>query len=78
MNENAYTVQELLRFKEKKKRQGLNLQILQSTKSRDLFCQSTELVPKDVKKTQEKDKTGSKPDRNGKRVEAGKSLKQLQ
>nr|GEY47100.1 hypothetical protein [Tanacetum cinerariifolium] len=31
-----------------------------------------------VKETQEKDKIGSKPDKNEKRVEAGKSLKQLQ
>nr|GEX22125.1 hypothetical protein [Tanacetum cinerariifolium] len=31
-----------------------------------------------VKENQEKDKIGSKPDKNGKRVEAGKSLKQLQ
>nr|GEV35970.1 hypothetical protein [Tanacetum cinerariifolium] len=31
-----------------------------------------------VKDKQEKDKIGSKPDKNGKRVEAGKSLKQLQ
>nr|GFA72099.1 hypothetical protein [Tanacetum cinerariifolium] len=31
-----------------------------------------------VKENQEKDKIGSKPDKNGKRVEARKSLKQLQ
>nr|GFA45535.1 hypothetical protein [Tanacetum cinerariifolium] len=31
-----------------------------------------------VKEYQEKDKTGTKPDKNGKRGEAGKSLKQLQ
>nr|GFD00479.1 hypothetical protein [Tanacetum cinerariifolium] len=31
-----------------------------------------------VKENQEKDKFGSKPDKNEKRVEAGKSLKQLQ
>nr|GFA78502.1 hypothetical protein [Tanacetum cinerariifolium] len=31
-----------------------------------------------VKENQEKDKIKSKPDKNGKRVEAGKSLKQLQ
>nr|GFA15787.1 hypothetical protein [Tanacetum cinerariifolium] len=31
-----------------------------------------------VKENQEKDKIGSKPDKNRKRVEAGKSLKQLQ
>nr|GEY14206.1 hypothetical protein [Tanacetum cinerariifolium] len=31
-----------------------------------------------VKEKQEKDKIGSKPDKNGKNVEAGKSLKQLQ
>nr|GEY14589.1 hypothetical protein [Tanacetum cinerariifolium] len=31
-----------------------------------------------VKENQEKDKIGSKPDKNGKRVESGKSLKQLQ
>nr|GEX46644.1 hypothetical protein [Tanacetum cinerariifolium] len=31
-----------------------------------------------VKEKQEKDKIGSKPDKNGRRVEAGKSLKQLQ
>nr|GEX77347.1 hypothetical protein [Tanacetum cinerariifolium] len=31
-----------------------------------------------VKDKQEKDKIGSKPDKNGKRVEAEKSLKQLQ
>nr|GEW97837.1 putative ribonuclease H-like domain-containing protein [Tanacetum cinerariifolium] len=31
-----------------------------------------------VKENQEKDKIGSKPDKNGKRVEAGKSLKQMQ
>nr|GEV97903.1 hypothetical protein [Tanacetum cinerariifolium] len=31
-----------------------------------------------VKENQEKDKIGSKPDKNGKRGEAGKSLKQLQ
>nr|GEZ72116.1 hypothetical protein [Tanacetum cinerariifolium] len=31
-----------------------------------------------LKKAQEKDKIGSKPDKNGKRGEAGKSLKQLQ
>nr|GFB07594.1 hypothetical protein [Tanacetum cinerariifolium] len=31
-----------------------------------------------VKENQEKDKIGSKPNKNGKRVEAGKSLKQLQ
>nr|GEV81097.1 hypothetical protein [Tanacetum cinerariifolium] len=30
------------------------------------------------KKNQEKDKIGSKPDKNGKRIKAGKSLKQLQ
>nr|GEZ52545.1 hypothetical protein [Tanacetum cinerariifolium] len=41
------------------------------------------LIPKTqgaklVKEKQEKDKIGSKPDKNGKRVEAGKSLKQLQ
>nr|GFA04589.1 hypothetical protein [Tanacetum cinerariifolium] len=34
--------------------------------------------PLDVKENQEKDKIGSKPDKNEKRVEAGKSLKQLQ
>nr|GEW36937.1 hypothetical protein [Tanacetum cinerariifolium] len=33
---------------------------------------------KDVKENQEKDKIGSKPDKNGKRVEAKESLKQLQ
>nr|GFB79692.1 hypothetical protein [Tanacetum cinerariifolium] len=33
---------------------------------------------KQVKENQEKDKIGSKPDKNRKRVEAGKSLKQLQ
>nr|GEZ63393.1 hypothetical protein [Tanacetum cinerariifolium] len=32
----------------------------------------------EVKENQEKDKIGSKPDKNGKRVEAEKSLKQLQ
>nr|GFA78351.1 hypothetical protein [Tanacetum cinerariifolium] len=32
----------------------------------------------DVKENQEKNKIGSKSDKNGKRVEAGKSLKQLQ
>nr|GEV47404.1 hypothetical protein [Tanacetum cinerariifolium] len=31
-----------------------------------------------VKEKQEKDKIGSKPDKNGKRVKAGKNLKQLQ
>nr|GEW55354.1 reverse transcriptase domain-containing protein [Tanacetum cinerariifolium] len=31
-----------------------------------------------VKENQEKDKIGSKPDKNGKRVKSGKSLKQLQ
>nr|GFA67703.1 hypothetical protein [Tanacetum cinerariifolium] len=31
-----------------------------------------------VKENQEKDKIGSKPDKNGKHGEAGKSLKQLQ
>nr|GFD20734.1 hypothetical protein [Tanacetum cinerariifolium] len=31
-----------------------------------------------VKEYQEKDKIGSKPDKNGKRGESGKSLKQLQ
>nr|GFC57186.1 hypothetical protein [Tanacetum cinerariifolium] len=31
-----------------------------------------------VKENQEKDKIGSKSDKNGKRVEVGKSLKQLQ
>nr|GFC16540.1 reverse transcriptase domain-containing protein [Tanacetum cinerariifolium] len=31
-----------------------------------------------LKKDQEKDKIGSKPDKNGKRGEAGKSQKQLQ
>nr|GFA72009.1 hypothetical protein [Tanacetum cinerariifolium]GFA72030.1 hypothetical protein [Tanacetum cinerariifolium] len=31
-----------------------------------------------VKENQENDKIGSKSDKNGKRVEAGKSLKQLQ
>nr|GFC12843.1 hypothetical protein [Tanacetum cinerariifolium] len=31
-----------------------------------------------VKENQEKDKIGSKPDKNGKRCEVGKSLKQLQ
>nr|GFB52892.1 hypothetical protein [Tanacetum cinerariifolium] len=31
-----------------------------------------------LKKAQEKDKIGSKPDKNGKHGEAGKSLKQLQ
>nr|GFA66858.1 hypothetical protein [Tanacetum cinerariifolium] len=31
-----------------------------------------------VKENQENDKIGSKPDKNGKRVEAGKSLKRLQ
>nr|GEZ72231.1 hypothetical protein [Tanacetum cinerariifolium] len=34
--------------------------------------------PLDVKENQEKDKIGSKPDKNGKRGEAGKSQKQLQ
>nr|GEV60609.1 hypothetical protein [Tanacetum cinerariifolium] len=33
---------------------------------------------KSVKENQEKDKIGSKPDKNRKRGEAGKSLKQLQ
>nr|GFB07489.1 hypothetical protein [Tanacetum cinerariifolium] len=33
---------------------------------------------KPVKENQEKEKIGSKPDKNGKRVEAGKSLKKLQ
>nr|GEV41855.1 hypothetical protein [Tanacetum cinerariifolium] len=44
MNENANTSQKLLRFKEEKKREGPNLQFLQSTKSRDLFCQLGKLV----------------------------------
>nr|GEU74867.1 reverse transcriptase domain-containing protein [Tanacetum cinerariifolium] len=35
-------------------------------------------VPQLVKENQEKDKIGSKPDKNGKRGEAGKSQKQLQ
>nr|GEZ05066.1 hypothetical protein [Tanacetum cinerariifolium] len=35
-------------------------------------------VPKKVKENQEKDKIGSKPNKNGKRGKAGKSLKQLQ
>nr|GEU44374.1 hypothetical protein [Tanacetum cinerariifolium] len=34
--------------------------------------------PEKVKENQEKDKIGSKLDKNGKRIEAGKSLKQLQ
>nr|GEV27727.1 hypothetical protein [Tanacetum cinerariifolium] len=34
--------------------------------------------PKSVKENQEKDKIGSKPDKNEKRGKAGKSLKQLQ
>nr|GEW45909.1 dynamin-related protein 1E-like [Tanacetum cinerariifolium] len=35
-------------------------------------------IGSEVKENQEKDKIGSKPDENGKHVEAGKSLKQLQ
>nr|GEU49545.1 hypothetical protein [Tanacetum cinerariifolium] len=44
-------------------------------------CFHTKLTPSSkrrLKKYQEKDKIGSKPDKNGKRVEAKKSLKQLQ
>nr|GEW35816.1 retrovirus-related Pol polyprotein from transposon TNT 1-94 [Tanacetum cinerariifolium] len=40
--------------------------------------QWVEITMKKVKENQEKDKIGSKPDKNRKRVEAGKSLKQLQ
>nr|GFA15314.1 hypothetical protein CTI12_AA123990 [Tanacetum cinerariifolium] len=39
-----------------------------------LFCDD---FSQQVKENQEKDKIGSKPDKNGKRGEAGKSLKQL-
>nr|GEV88909.1 putative reverse transcriptase domain-containing protein [Tanacetum cinerariifolium] len=35
------------------------------------------IMDREVKENQENDKIGSKPDKNGKRVEAGKSLKQL-
>nr|GFA70774.1 hypothetical protein [Tanacetum cinerariifolium] len=38
----------------------------------------SELVSSEIKENQEKDKIGSKPDKNGKRGEAGKSQKQLQ
>nr|GFB11268.1 hypothetical protein [Tanacetum cinerariifolium] len=38
------------------------------------YCQIYQMV----KENQEKDKIGSKPNQNGKRVEAEKSLKQLQ
>nr|GEX64076.1 putative ribonuclease H-like domain-containing protein [Tanacetum cinerariifolium] len=38
----------------------------------------SKLISKEVKENQEKDKIGSKPDKNGKRGEAKKSLKQLQ
>nr|GEW43354.1 hypothetical protein [Tanacetum cinerariifolium] len=51
----------------------------------DELCQTEEVAVvrnhtayPEVKENQEKDKIGSKPDKNGKRVEAGKSLKQLQ
>nr|GEV29306.1 hypothetical protein [Tanacetum cinerariifolium] len=37
-----------------------------------------EMIDMEVKEKQEKDKIGSKPDKKGKRVEAEKSLKQLQ
>nr|GEY09509.1 hypothetical protein [Tanacetum cinerariifolium] len=43
----------------------------------DVFIEATPLARK-VKENQEKDKIGSKLDKNGKRGEAGKSLKQLQ
>nr|GFA77764.1 reverse transcriptase domain-containing protein [Tanacetum cinerariifolium] len=45
--------------------------------SRDPEKVRTEKLEPHVKEKQKKDKIGSKPDKNGKRGEAGKSLKQL-
>nr|GEZ82478.1 reverse transcriptase domain-containing protein [Tanacetum cinerariifolium] len=42
------------------------------------WVEAKALPTNDVKENQEKDKIGSKPEKNGKRGEAGKSLKQLQ
>nr|GEZ24494.1 hypothetical protein [Tanacetum cinerariifolium] len=70
MVENARTVKKLLKFKEGKKRQGPNLQIDQSA--------SRGAISVTVKENQESDKIGSKPDKNGKRGEAGRSQKKLQ
>nr|GFA53080.1 hypothetical protein [Tanacetum cinerariifolium] len=60
-------------------RSGLDLLRDKDGKSDESSRYRTRLAGRDwVKENQEKDKIGSKPDKNGKRVEAGKSLKQLQ
>nr|GEV90953.1 hypothetical protein [Tanacetum cinerariifolium] len=61
--ENAYTVKSYSKFKGMKKRKGLKVYFKESYK---------------LKKYQENDKIGSKPDKNEKRIEAEKSLMQLQ
>nr|GEV05090.1 retrovirus-related Pol polyprotein from transposon TNT 1-94 [Tanacetum cinerariifolium] len=44
MADNAYTYQKLCKFKEKKKRDGLEMQLLQSSNHRDLNCPPFKLV----------------------------------
>nr|GEW81792.1 uncharacterized protein [Tanacetum cinerariifolium] len=54
--------------------------ILKLLKKKELYAKFSKCefwIPK-VKENQENDKIESKPDKNGKRGEAGKSLKQLQ
>nr|GFB52313.1 hypothetical protein [Tanacetum cinerariifolium] len=51
---------------------------LVSTDDEQMFDADQDLGGEEVKERQEKDKIGSKPNKNGKRDEARKSLKQLQ
>nr|GEV70031.1 reverse transcriptase [Tanacetum cinerariifolium] len=56
----------------------LNAQMKAKMKEEERIARDKDEANRAVKENQEKDKIGSKPDKNGKRVKAKKSLKQLQ
>nr|GFB97886.1 hypothetical protein [Tanacetum cinerariifolium] len=62
--------------------EGIDMNMIEPVKAKAAQIKNTDLRPNQVnitvKENQEKDKIRSKPDKNGKHVEAGKSLKQLQ
>nr|GFB41401.1 hypothetical protein [Tanacetum cinerariifolium] len=57
-----------------RRKRGRHRESLSKTR---LLLDNAAIISTVVKENQEKDKIGSKPDKNGKRGEAGKSLKQL-
>nr|GEV99189.1 hypothetical protein [Tanacetum cinerariifolium] len=73
MAKNANAVKSYSSFKKKEEKRGKSA-ISPKFNHKGQNCQ----ISKDVKENQEKDKIESKPDKNGKRVETEKSLKQLQ